>query len=292
MRNALTVDVEDWYMTNGLNIPPSEWHRYDDRVVGSTTGLLDLFDRYKVKGTFFILGSVAQRHPGLIEDIARRGHEIASHGYWHQLVTSQSLEAFREDVRDSKEILERITGRTVTLYRAPSWSMEPERYEALNILAEQGFVCDSSMQPFRTPLSGIAGAPHQPFTPLLNDMETGVIEFPPSVTEVAGMTVPFSGGFYLRAIPYAFVKWALSRVNKTRPGMIYIHPWEIDPGQPRVQTSAFIKLIQYYGLNGTVSKLEQLLNDFSFQPLGEVIRSHTNYPKHRLYTPGYKQAAR
>lgn len=290
MLNALTVDVEDWYMTNGLDIDPSEWHKYEDRVVRNTTTLLDLFDQYAVKGTFFILGCVAEKHPALIEEIAERGHEIGSHGYWHRLVTSQTLDQFRQDIRSSKDILERLTGRKVELYRAPSWSISPDRYGALKILSEEGFVCDSSMQPFQTPLSGIAGAPKTPFRPALDGEPLGISEFPPTVTELAGMSVPFSGGFYLRAVPYPLVKWALNRVNKTRPGMIYIHPWEIDTAQPRAKTSVFIRTIQYYGLNGTKEKLERLFREFSFRPLGEIINGQS-YPPHQLYSPGAERVS-
>lgn len=290
MLNALTVDVEDWYMTNGLDIDPSEWHKYEDRVVRNTTTLLDLFDQYAVKGTFFILGCVAEKHPALVEEIAERGHEIGSHGYWHRLVTSQTLDQFRQDIRSSKDILERLTGRKVELYRAPSWSISPDRYGALKILAEEGFVCDSSMQPFQTPLSGIAGAPKTPFRPALDGEPLGISEFPPTVTELAGMSVLFSGGFYLRAVPYPLVKWALNRVNQTRPGMIYIHPWEIDTAQPRAKTSAFIRTIQYYGLNGTKGKLERLFREFSFRPLGEIINGQS-YPPYQLYSPGAERVS-
>lgn len=281
MQNALTVDVEDWYMTNGLDIPPSEWHRYEDRVVASTTLLLDLLDAHGVKGTFFVLGCVAQKHPELVKDIAARGHEIGSHGGWHRLVTSQTLEEFREDVRFSKRLLEEIIGREVRLYRAPSWSIAPSRYEALKVLEEEGFRCDSSLQPFRTPLSGVAGSPHAPFRPVWNGERLGLTEFPPTVTKIGGLTVPFSGGFYLRAMPYGFIRWALKRVNRTRSGMIYLHPWEFDPLQPRVKTRPFIRIIQYYGLAGTQKKLERLLREFRFQPLGQVIRDRT-YPDHSL----------
>jgi polysaccharide deacetylase family protein (PEP-CTERM system associated) len=284
MRNALTVDVEDWYMTNGLDIDPSEWHRFEDRVVPNTTVLLDLFDRYNVKGTFFVLGCVAQKHPQLVEEIARRGHEIGSHGGWHRLVTTQTLEQFREDLRFSKQTLEGITGQRIELYRAPSWSIAPSRFGALKILAEEGFVCDSSMQPFQTPLSGIAGAPVKPFRPVLDGEPLGLTEFPPTVAEVGGMKVPFSGGFYLRAVPYPLIKWALKRVNRTRSGMIYVHPWEVDTQQPKIKTSAFIRVIQYYGLTMTERKLDRLLRDFAFEPLGGLI-SGQSYAPHPLHTP-------
>ncbi|MET3267732.1 UNVERIFIED_CONTAM: polysaccharide deacetylase family protein (PEP-CTERM system associated) [Paenibacillus phyllosphaerae] len=283
MDNALTVDVEDYYMTNGLAIPPAQWSRYEDRIVGSTMGLLDLFAEYRVRGTFFVLGCVAERHPELVREIARRGHEIGSHGTWHQLVNEQSLEEFRADIRASKSILETITGMSVRLYRAPSWSIGPGRYEALRILAEEGFSCDSSIQPFHTPLSGVAGAPVAPFRPVVDGLPADLVEFPPSVTKVGGVTVPFSGGFYLRATPYSFVKWALKRVNKARPGMIYVHPWEIDASQPRLPANPLIRFVQYYGLGDTKKKLRRLLEDFSFRPLGEILQGQ-HYKPELLHT--------
>ncbi|MFC4103345.1 DUF3473 domain-containing protein [Paenibacillus xanthanilyticus] len=283
MLNALTVDVEDYYMTSGLNIAPSEWPRYEDRVAQSTAEVLELFAQYGARGTFFILGCVAQRHPSLVADIARDGHEIGSHGGWHRLVTSQTPSEFRADVRFSKEVLEGITGRKVELYRAPSWSITPERYEALHILAEEGFRVDSSLQPFRTPLSGVAGGPRAPFRPYVNGRLTGLTEFPQSVAEMNGMPLPFSGGFYLRALPYRYVQWALKQVNRSRPGMIYLHPWELDLGQPRLPAPPHIRLVQYYGLAGMRPKLERLLRDFAFAPLGELIRERT-YPIRELIT--------
>lgn len=285
MDNALTVDVEDWYMTNGLDIDPAEWPKYEDRVAASTSVLLGLLDRYRARGTFFVLGCVAERHPELVKDIAARGHEIGSHGYWHRLVTRQTLDEFRQDVRLSKETLERIVSREVRFYRAPSWSIAPNRYEALRILAEEGFVCDSSLQPFRTPLSGVSGSPKAPFAPVLDGEALGLTEFPPTVAELAGASVPFSGGFYLRAMPYPFVRWALRQVNRTRPGMIYVHPWELDPEQPRVKTSMFVRTIQYYGLGGTSRKLERLLRDFRFRPLGEIVEELGSFPPHSLRSP-------
>jgi polysaccharide deacetylase family protein (PEP-CTERM system associated) len=275
--NALTVDVEDWYHTNALNFDRSNWHHYEDRVAGNTNRLLELFARYRVKGTFFILGCVAEKHPELVRDIDREGHEIGSHGNWHQLVTSMNPEQFRDDVRHSKQILEAIIGKKVTLYRAPSWSISPKCYDALNILNEEGYTCDSSLQPFRTPLSGVSGAPHEPFHPILEEKQLELLEFPPCVLKMGGVTLPFSGGLYMRTMPYPVIRWALRKVNETRPGMIYLHPWEFDNGQPRVKASPLTRLAQYHNIHTTKGKLERLLNDFTFVPLGTIIRA-ASYP--------------
>ncbi|MBL0389009.1 DUF3473 domain-containing protein [Tumebacillus sp. ITR2] len=285
MRNALTVDVEDWYMTSDFSFDVSTWNQYEDRVVGSTMLLVELFDHYKVQGTFFILGCVAERHPELVEAIARRGHEIASHGGWHQMINRMSLEEFRDDLRYSKQVLEGITGKSVRLFRAPSWSITPDRYEALRILAEEGFHVDSSLQPFRTPLSGVSGSPHTPFQPVLNDETLSLLEFPPTVLKKAGMTIPFCGGFYLRTLPTWFLIWALRQVNAERSGLIYVHPWEFDPEQPRLDAAPHIKFIHYYGLNGTMKKLERLLQTFQFTTLGEIIGLQPNYPPVALLQP-------
>ncbi|BAU29709.1 polysaccharide deacetylase family protein (PEP-CTERM system associated) [Aneurinibacillus soli] len=278
MKNALTVDVEDWYMTSDFHFDVSTWDTFEDRVVQNTMQLLELFSYYQVKGTFFILGCVAEKHPTLVEEIARRGHEIGSHGGWHQMVNSMSIEQFHEDLLYSKHILEGITGQNVQLYRAPSWSITPERYEVLRILANEGFVCDSSLQPFRTPLSGIKGAPHTPFIPVLNGEALSLLEFPPVVLKKGGVTFPFCGGFYLRALPTSFLTWALRQVNRTRLGMIYVHPWEVDTEQPRLKTSPLIRFVHYYNLGTTRRKLERLLQEFSFTTLGELIASQTFSP--------------
>ncbi|KEO81463.1 polysaccharide deacetylase family protein [Tumebacillus flagellatus] len=285
MKNALTVDVEDWYMTSDFSFDVSTWNQYEDRVVGNTMRLVELFAHYKVQGTFFILGCVAERHPDLVEAIARHGHEIASHGGWHQMINRMSLEEFREDLRYSKQVLEGITGQSVRLFRAPSWSITPDRYEALKILAEEGFHVDSSLQPFRTPLSGVSGSPHTPFQPVLREETLPLLEFPPTVLKKAGLTIPFCGGFYLRTLPSWFLIWALRQVNQERNGLIYVHPWEVDPEQPRLEASPLIKFVHYYGLNGTMRKLEKLLQTFRFTTLGEIIGLQEHVPPVSLVLP-------
>ncbi|MBP1154246.1 MULTISPECIES: DUF3473 domain-containing protein [unclassified Paenibacillus] len=278
MRNVLTIDVEDWYQTNGFNIPIENWGNFRDRVVVNTQRLLDVLDKNRVHATFFILGCVAQKYPDLVLDIARQGHEVGSHGGWHRLVSQQTLEEFRQDLLFSKHTLERILNKPVTLYRAPSWSISPNRFRVLEILSEEGFVCDSSIQPFRTPLSGIAGAPLVPFYPIVEGKRLDILEFPPTVLNICKMRIPFSGGFYLRAAPYAMISWALSHLNKTRPGMIYIHPWELDRQHPRLNAApSYKRFIHYFNMDSTHCKLNRLLNEFEFGSLGEVIKQGS-YP--------------
>lgn len=278
MKNALTVDVEDWYQTNDFNIPRGKWSDYEDRVENNTLQLLDLLDQHGVRATFFILGCVAQKHPDLIREIDRRKHEIGTHGGWHQMIDRMTIEQFREDLLFSKQALEGIIGRTVRLYRAPSWSITPERYEVLHILQEEGFICDSSFQPFFTPLSGIKNAPCVPFHPVLSGKRLNLVEWPSTVLQFAGLRIPFSGGFYLRAMPYSLISRALSHINRTRPAMIYIHPWELDERHPRIKGPFPAAFIHYYNLHTTRRKLERLFERFAFQPLGEIM-ANDSYPE-------------
>jgi polysaccharide deacetylase family protein (PEP-CTERM system associated) len=284
MLNALTVDVEDWYQTSALDFGVDRWDSFEDRVVENTRKILRMLEKKSVKGTFFVLGCVAEKHPALVAEIHAAGHEIGSHGGWHRLLTTLTPDEFRDDLLYSKRVLEQITGSPVRLYRAPSWSITPDRYELLEILDDEGFICDSSFQPFATPLSGIKGAPETPFHPVLNGRKLDLVEFPSCVLRTGRVKVPFAGGFYLRAVPYFFISWALKKVNSSRPGMIYVHPWEFDPAQPRVKVSAAVKVAQYYNLASTEEKFEKLLDDFRFVPLGEIVRNGS-YPAISLDSP-------
>jgi polysaccharide deacetylase family protein (PEP-CTERM system associated) len=281
MINALTVDVEDWYQTNGLDIPVKQWDGFEDRIVGSTMRLLSLLDRHNIKATFFILGCVARKHPRLIKAIDSKGHEIGSHGGWHQLLSRLTLEQFREDLLFSKDVLEQITGKPVVMYRAPSWSIDNERLDYLTQLSECGFTLDSSIQPFRTPLSGMKDAPVTPFYPVVRGQQLSMLEVPTSVLDIKGLRIPFSGGFYLRAMPYAFTAAAMKRLNRTRPAMIYIHPWELDPEMPRLKVPKHIAFVQYYRVASTERKLTNLLTQFKFSTLGELV-ANEDYPAVRL----------
>lgn len=277
MHNVLTVDVEDWYMTSDLNIPVNQWDGYEDRVDANTRRLLDLFDEYEVKGTFFVLGCVALKFPDVIQEIARRGHEIGSHGMWHQMLTRLSRAEIETDIAQSKIILEDLTGQTVQCYRAPSWSISPERYYVWDILEKLGFTVDSSLQPFRTPLSGIRRAPAHPFHPIVDGRRHAILEYPPAVARIWGQTVPFSGGLYLRVWPERIVRFLLARVNHTSPGSIYVHPWELDERQPQIAQSPLIRFTHYHNLRSTENKLRALLEEFDFVCLKDVIATNS-YP--------------
>ncbi|MEX2416685.1 MAG: DUF3473 domain-containing protein [Paenibacillaceae bacterium] len=273
--NALTVDVEDYYQTNGLNVPVESWNGYVNRVENNTYRLLECFQKCEVKGTFFIVGNIAERFPSLVRRIVSEGHEIGSHSNMHRMLSSMDSNSFREDVRTSKNLLEDISGQTVVQYRAPSWSLNTDRYEWLGILEEEGYRIDSSIQPFLTPLSGSAKAPIIPFRPIINGKQYSIIEYPSTVWSWGALRIPFSGGLYLRAMPIKLVARLLQSVNHSRPGMIYIHPWEIDPDQPRIPTSLLYRFAQYYRLNSTERKLDWLLEQFTFHPLGYLVDTLT-----------------
>lgn len=269
--NALTVDVEDYYQTNGLNVPVDSWSGYADRVENNTCRLLECFRKHQVKGTFFIVGNIAERFPTLIRKIVSEGHEIGSHSNMHRMLTSMDSKSFREDIRTSKSLLEHTSGQAVVQYRAPSWSLTSDRYEWLGILEEEGYQIDSSIQPFLTPLSGSAKAPVIPFRPIINGLQYSIVEYPSTVWNWGAFRIPFSGGLYLRAMPLQVIARLLQSVNHSRTGMIYIHPWEIDPGQPRISTSLLFRFAQYYCLNTTERKLDWLLGHFTFYPLGYLV---------------------
>ena len=272
MDNALTIDIEDWYQGHDFNFPIDKWDGFKDRVVYSTRTLLEVLDFNNTRGTFFILGYVAKKHPGLVREVSAYGHEIGCHGTWHRMVNTQQKEEFREDVLFSKNLLEDITGIPVNMYRAPSWSITANNLWALEILEEEGFICDSSIQPFRTPLSGCSGAPYLPYHPVINGSKLKLLEFPPTVLSFGKFVIPFLGGLYLRILPAGFIERALKAVNKERAAMIYLHPWEIDIKQPRVEASFLQKFVHYHNLNKTINKVGRLLSGFKFIPLGELIR--------------------
>jgi len=269
--NVLTVDVEDYYQTNGLNVPINSWSRFENRVENNTIKLLERFEKHNIKGTFFIVGHVAKQFPSLIKQIVQKGHEVGSHSNMHRMLTSMDANSFREDIRTSKILIEDISGQAVIQYRAPSWSLNPERYEWLGILEEEGYLIDSSIQPFHTPLSGSSNAPIMPFRPIINGRQYSIVEYPSTVWSWGPIRIPFSGGLYLRVMPNLIIKSLMKFVNQTRPGMIYIHPWEIDAAQPRIPASLLIRFAQYYRLDSTEAKLEWLLGQFDLKPLGYVV---------------------
>ncbi|MDF2946177.1 MAG: pgdA 6 [Bacillales bacterium] len=274
MLNALTVDVEDWYHTSGLNIPKDKWDSLPSTVYENTIKLLNLFDTYSVKATFFILGDVARKYPSLIKEIVSRGHEIGCHSMNHRLVSKQTFEQFKEDFHECMDLLEELTGEKIKYYRAPSWSISKDKLSFLRYLEQNGVVIDSSLQPVKTPLSGINGIPLEPFKPILDNKKIELIEFPPTVFRInKKIAFPFAGGFYLRFFPIALIKYLFRIVNKTRPGMVYLHPWEFDTAITKYKTNFLVRFIQYYNLKSTEVKLKKLLDEFKFTSIGEVIKA-------------------
>jgi polysaccharide deacetylase family protein (PEP-CTERM system associated) len=273
--NALTIDVEDYYHVTGFEsvIQRANWEHYESRVEHNTHRLLDLLDTHDTKATFFVLGWVAERHPQLVRGIHSRGHEVASHGYAHQRIYTQSPAQFRQETQRSLRILEDAIGEHIHGYRAASYSITKESLWALDVLGEEGFTYDSSIFPIRHDRYGIPGYPR--FCHVLDGYGGGrLIEFPISTMRLAGVNLPIAGGGYFRLFPYSLISWGLRSINnrERQPALIYLHPWEIDPDQPRIPAGAAARFRQYVNLHKTEARLSRLLQDFHFGTLLTVLR--------------------
>ncbi len=273
MTNAMTIDVEDWYHDNLLKLDRGSWDRLESNVIANTEQVLELLGEQGVRATFFILGCVAKAHPSLVKKIAASGHEIGVHGYWHTLVSQQTRAEFSQELHLTRDILQELTGQGVALYRAPSWSVSRQTLWVLEELEQEGFVCDSSIQPFATPLSGVTGAPVAPFHPIVNGRRLALVEFPPTVLNLGLLRIPFAGGFYLRLMPSWICHQAMRLVNNTRPGLVYTHPWEYAAERPALPLG-LINFAQQHSAKTTKTKLRSLLDQFAFAPLGTVIADH------------------
>lgn len=266
--NALTVDVEDYFQASVFDrvVSRSSWIERDSRVVSNTERLLELFDAHQVRGTFFILGWVADRFPALVRAIASRGHELASHGYHHQLVYTLTREQFRDDVRRAKAAIEDAAGCRVRGYRAPSFSIVGSSLWALDVLIEEGHAYDASVFPIHHDRYGIPDAPRRAH--VIKRGAGAIVEVPASTVRLGGTNLPIAGGGYFRVLPYAFTRWGISRVNAAGdPVVFYIHPWEIDPAQPRLPVSRLAGLRHYANLDDTLPRLERMLRDFAFDTI-------------------------
>lgn len=273
MLNAMTVDVEDYFHASAFDrvVSRASWDELESRVVPNTQRLLDLFGAQGVRATFFLLGWVAERFPSLVRDIARRGHELASHGHNHQLVYMLTPDQFRDDVRRAKATIEDIAGQRVRGYRAPSFSIVKQSLWALDILIEEGHTYDASIFPIRHDRYGIPDAPRSPH--VIQRAAGSIVEFPSSTVRVGDANYPIAGGGYFRLFPYAATQWGISRVNLVdrEPVMLYVHPWEVDPDQPRLPASMTTQLRHHVGLNTTLGKLERVMTDFSFGSVADVL---------------------
>ncbi len=271
----MTVDVEDYYQVSAFakNIAPASWDTMESRVVRNTERILQIFDDNSIKATFFILGCVAEREPGLVRNIANEGHEIASHGYSHQLIYAQTPELFKEETIRSKQLLEDISAKAVNGYRAASYSITNKSLWALDILAEAGLKYDSSVFPVHHDNYGIPGSATEPHSiDLLNGKQ--IIEYPLSTYKLLGQTIPVAGGGYFRLYPYWLTRYFYRNINKTsKPFVFYIHPWEIDPAQPRIKASWFSEFRHYNNLAKCENRLTRLLGEFGFSTMEDILKA-------------------
>lgn len=282
--HIFTVDVEEHFQVNAFEqlLDREAWPRQPSRVVRNTKAILDLLEATGASATFFVLGWVAERQPTLVREIIARGHEVASHGYWHRRVTQLTRTEFRDDVRRAKCVLEDIGDRAVLGYRAPSFSIVPGGEWAFDILLEEGYLYDSSIFPIRRRGYGYPGAP---VAPCAIDRPSGtLLEFPLTTLRVMDVCLPACGGAYFRHFPYAVIRRAFETAADNRtPGVFYIHPWEIDPEQPRLPVDLVTRLRHYGGLTRTQDRLRRFLGEFSFASVETHLR-HLAQPPGR-FTP-------
>ncbi len=279
MLNALSIDVEEYFQVEAFAqvISRSLWDLLEPRLPRVLPRLLDLLEAKGIRATFFCLGWVAQKYPALIKEIAARGHELASHGWSHVPIFRLSPEEFRKEVRDSKALLEDLTGRRIEGFRASTYSVTPKTLWALPVLAEEGYRYDSSIFPIRHDLYGFPKAPRFPF--LLKDLE--LKEFPISTVKLGPLNIPVAGGGYFRLFPYGVTRRLLRLFNRKegKPFVFYVHPWEFDPLQPRLNGPLKSRLRHYLNLSRTEERFKKLLADFSFGPLNEIIKGLEPLPK-------------
>ncbi len=288
MLNALTIDVEDYFMVSAFSdsIPQDQWGAYESRVEGNTSRLLDIFDRNRVKGPFFVVGWVAEKFPGIVREISRRGHEIGCHSHRHRLVYELSPEEFRRDTRTAKAVLEDISGKLVLGYRAPSYSITSRSQWALEILAEEGFRYDSSIFPIHHDRYGFPE--HGRFAEVKrHNGAEGILEIPMSTLRILGKNIPIAGGGYFRLYPYRLTAWGIRELNEKegQPAVFYVHPWEIDPQQPRMNGSRLSMFRHYVNLDKNEEKLGLLLGAFRFAPVKEVFRANLEGCEYTLEPP-------
>ena len=268
--NGLSFDVEDWFHAYNYErvIPREAWDACELRVQANTGRLLEILGRKGVRATFFVLGWVADRAPGLVRSILEDGHEVATHGYSHRRLIDLDAESFRADLRRSLDALDRAGATGVRGFRAPSFSVVRDTQWALDVLTECGLKYDSSI--FPTGVHPDYGIPDAALRP--HRIRENLWEIPMTVLQVLGHRMPVGGGGYFRLFPYSLTRWAMRQVNaEGRPVVVYLHPWELDPQQPRVPTPAWRRFRQTVGLGKTAERLERLLEDFRFAPLVEML---------------------
>ncbi|PIE63633.1 MAG: polysaccharide deacetylase [Desulfobacterales bacterium] len=270
VQNYLTIDVEEHFQVSAFEdiIPTSNWHNYESRVAGNTRKILSILNEYNTKATFFVVGWVAEKHPELVKAIQKEGHEIGCHSYAHRKIYDLTPEIFEEDTRKAKNILEDITGEKIRGYRAPSYSITSKSLWALDILEKLGFEYDSSIFPTYHDNYGIPDAPRFEYYHEKHNLK----EYPVSTIRILRKNLPVAGGGYFRLYPYWFTRAGLNSINQKekRPFMFYLHPWEIDPAQPRFQNARFFSRFRHYNnLSKTSGRFKRLLKEFSFTSISD-----------------------
>jgi polysaccharide deacetylase family protein (PEP-CTERM system associated) len=272
IRHFFTVDVEEYFQVAALArwAPMQRWGGFESRVEAQVDRLLELLARHDARGTFFTVGWVAERHPAMIRAIAAAGHELASHTWDHRKITDQTPDEFRESIRRTKGTLENLGGTAVIGFRAPSYSIVRGTEWALDLLLEEGHRYDSSLFPVRRRGYGYVGGLRDPYW---MDRPAGrLAEIPPATLKVGSMTLPAAGGAYFRLLPYALVRSALrSAESRSVPATFYVHPWEYDPGQPRLAVPPLTRIRHYGKLAGVWPRLERLLGDFRFTAIADSL---------------------
>ena len=283
MRNAMTVDVEDYFQVQAFAhcVGRSTWDDFPRRVEANVDRILGQFDRAGIHATFFTLGWVAERHPAMVRRIVAAGHELASHGWDHTRADSQDTETFRQDVRRARGVLEDIGGTPVTGYRAATFSIGARNLWAFNVLREEGYLYSSSINPIAHDLYGMPDAPRVPFQPDRN----GFWEIPMTTVRAFGRNWPCSGGGYFRLLPGILYRLGLARVNGTegRPGIFYFHPWEIDPDQPRIAGCGWKSRVRHYtNLSRMAADLDHILRVFAWDRMDRVYADLLPAPENRI----------
>jgi polysaccharide deacetylase family protein (PEP-CTERM system associated) len=275
VKNALSFDVEDYFQVAALAtaVDRRTWDSQPSRVAANMESLLGILAERGVRATFFVLGWIAERHPRIVRDIVAAGHEVACHGYSHELIYRQAPDVFREETSRARAILEDQSQTRILGYRAATWSITRKSLWALDILAEQGFEYDSSIFPVRHDFYGVPNAAREPHRLALPSGGT-LLEFPPSTVRLGALNLPVAGGGYFRLLPLGVTRWAISRVNREGlPFLFYLHPWEIDPGQPRLKVGLKSRFRHYSRIASCERKLRALLAEFSMGPVYDVLQS-------------------
>ncbi|WP_320826514.1 XrtA system polysaccharide deacetylase [Reinekea sp.] len=276
--HAMTIDVEDYFHVAALCkvVRPDQWHQQPSRVVNNTHTILQLFADKKIRATFFVLGWVAERYPELVKEISALGHEVASHGYSHQLIYNQTPELFRAETLRAKQILENLSQAPILGYRAASYSITLRSLWALDVLTELGFTWDSSIFPVYHDNYGMPNTPNEPYR-IQTRNGLMLTEFPLTAAKVAGMNIPAAGGGYFRQFPYPLFRLLFRRASQGNrvPKVFYLHPWEIDPDQPRFSEASWLSRFRHYtNLEKCEARLKRFIDDFAFSTLSDSLHSY------------------